>query len=282
VRALRGCWTRCSRGAEGGCAVARRRRGFTLIELLVVIAIIALLIGILVPALGGARAQARAIVCASRVQQLGVAITAYLNDFDNRLPQAKWPLDSTGTVIGTLFGGTKGTLPAFGIDQLGAERRPLNAYVLSTTPPPDSDPGRLDMPQFRSPSDIGGVIPGLGQTGSMYDLLGSSYTINDHALKATQSEPEIATLVPNGGGPMPAVAQPALTWVLGSWPIYNHDGGGDRQHRWYSRGAAGSSGKLQANLLFLDMHVGTTITVAPGVVQSTRDYTFLPRPDWLD
>lgn len=55
-------------------------------ELLVVIAIIALLMGILIPALGRARQQGKKITCLSNMRQIGIALQAYLIDNDNRLP----------------------------------------------------------------------------------------------------------------------------------------------------------------------------------------------------
>jgi prepilin-type N-terminal cleavage/methylation domain-containing protein/prepilin-type processing-associated H-X9-DG protein len=62
------------------------RSGFTLIELLVVIAIIALLIGILLPALGKARDSARAVVCMSNMRSLTTCLLQYANDNRSKFP----------------------------------------------------------------------------------------------------------------------------------------------------------------------------------------------------
>ncbi|UCF17858.1 MAG: DUF1559 domain-containing protein [Phycisphaerales bacterium] len=64
----------------------RRLTGFTLIELLVVIALIALLMGILMPALRKAREVARMISCASNQKQVILALATYAQDNDSRLP----------------------------------------------------------------------------------------------------------------------------------------------------------------------------------------------------
>ncbi len=61
-------------------------KAFTLIELLVVISIIALLVGILLPALGAARRSAQTSKCLSNVRQIALASQFYANDFNDYLP----------------------------------------------------------------------------------------------------------------------------------------------------------------------------------------------------
>lgn len=264
-----------------------RRRGFTLIELLVVVAIIAILIGILLPALSSARASARSTACGSNLRQLGIGLTSYLAEYREQLPQVRVDgfggnlvSGSDGANIGSLFGGKKGTLPFYGIDQIGPQRRPLNKYVVDAEFPRDDAPGseRLEIPIFQDPADAGTsdpfIPPGFDLT-SVYNLVGTSYNLNDHALETVPGDDAIPTLIPRRGGRVPTVKNPVKTWVLGDQPIYNHDDGGDRGQRWHFN-------QVRANLLFMDMHVELSLDVPPGVVNTTNDYTFLPRADWVE
>ncbi len=124
----------------------RTRNAFTLVELLVVIAIIALLVGLIAPALAHSRSAARGGVCLSNLRQLVTAWSTYEYDF------RQFPVGEASDFyvrVRTEWGGVhwygEDVVPNLGI----RPRRPLNRYI------GESDVIETRVETFRCPSDAG-------------------------------------------------------------------------------------------------------------------------------
>jgi prepilin-type N-terminal cleavage/methylation domain-containing protein len=147
---------------------ATARRGFTLIELLVVIAIIAILIGLLLPAVQKVREAAARIQCSNNLKQLGTAMHNYASTYDSQLPALT---SSTGAPqYGNYQGGILITLLPF-IEQ-------SNLYQLAIANPGDTwDPVRTTpVKTYQCPAD-----PTLSNGWSANQVggwMGSSYSAN--------------------------------------------------------------------------------------------------------
>ncbi len=185
-----------------------RRQGFTLIELLVVIAIIALLISILLPALGKARKAAQMAVSLSNMRQINVGGATYRDSNKNRLPlfvcQAARGFTvkndsppAAGWVTWSYGGKNNGSsqvwqagLNAFG--DVEAADRPMNPYVYEGITweapdaparlPKDSDARKTEAKVFKDPSDKVGhqqkwPAPNTDNS-TCYDDVGTSYQYN--------------------------------------------------------------------------------------------------------
>jgi prepilin-type N-terminal cleavage/methylation domain-containing protein len=89
----------------------KRRKGFTLVELLVVIGIIALLVSILMPALGKAKELAKQIMCGSQLSGLGKSVMMYENDYKEQSPKG-WSVQTATLGVGSgLYNDLGGATP---------------------------------------------------------------------------------------------------------------------------------------------------------------------------
>lgn len=266
-----------------------RSRGFTLIELLVVVAIVALLLGLLLPTLAGARREAMVIKGAANLQQLGVALQSYTTDHDRTLPQMRLLPNGeegegpTSAIFKWLYAGKRSSARVYRANGVGADRRPLNGYLGDFGPDDEVEICRDPLDGGTRDKALLSLAPKDDDAGraTVYGLLGTSYLLNDHGLDRVPCPfvDIFPTLIPSEGGRMPVVASPSRTWLAAQAPVYNYDDGRDAKMRWYP--ASGQTGE-RATMVFNDGHVKTMLTIAPGLENVTPDYTFLPEPRWME
>ncbi|MEX2214760.1 MAG: type II secretion system protein [Phycisphaeraceae bacterium] len=225
------------------------RRAFTIIELLVIISLIVLLISIMLPSLNQSKAEARRVVCATQLNQIGYAFTMYTDENKGYYP---WVPESRSAMI---FGGHPGTFAGYrAVDGYGSDKRPLNRYLGYGS---GTDPN-ADVFAFRCPDDKGAQVWHPASVTTYLDV-GTSYAYN--AWASVSGADTLRTRRTK------EVKQTSRVIMAGDHTVHNFVGGSNRQQYWHHRT------KIMSNILFCDGHVNY-FEVLP--LDVTSDYTWYP------
>jgi prepilin-type N-terminal cleavage/methylation domain-containing protein/prepilin-type processing-associated H-X9-DG protein len=237
-----------------------KRGGFTLVELLVVVGVIAILAGLLLPALGQASNRARRLRCLSNLRQINLGVALYADDHQERMPVAA-PHE---------LGGMQGIVPAadpwlparmFG-GTLPASDRPLNRYLGSlavfASPCDRGEPlWWFDTADYQARSTchqlygssyfyasgynrVGGVVSPMG----IAKFVGMEFSFDEFASQPLELGESLT---------VSHYRLPAKKVVVGSIPIHRTMSGVvavSRRAQWYKP----DPDRLWANAAFLDGH----------------------------
>jgi prepilin-type N-terminal cleavage/methylation domain-containing protein len=268
----------------------RPERAFTLVELLVVITIIAILAGMLLPALARAKEKAQMITCINNMKEIGVGIHLYLADNNDTFPtrDSQQPRELQQALLpGPWIGyapalGGKDPAPAFAPSFPKATDRLLHRYVQN--------------PQaFRCSADKGqnffGYPPSTPLKPSSYDALGCSYRFNAFLWdNKTHVQPPVDPIYNLAGKKESWAPTPSLFIMEHEPPAFVYpDQGSTYFFQWhYARGPStiNSAAKLKQTtarfispILFIDGHALThDFTKA---IKQDPDYPIEPTSDFI-
>ncbi len=249
-----------------------RKKGFTLVELLVVIAIIALLMGILMPALARVRQIAFRMVCGTNLSGIGKAMLIYSNDYDDELPRSGGRNSTWTSVIPQWMAANRFTAYGLSADGSGGMGTISSCFYLlvkyaEVTPKSFICKGDSGTTEFK-PADEGAGDRELidlwdfGPEPSKHCSYSYHLPFGLYAL-TTSSEPGMAVAADRN----PFIESPAAeAKELG---LFNPDGGREA----VKAGNAITHQEDGQNVLFLDGHVGFEKVAFCGI-NDDNIYTF--------